>query len=448
MAKKDDIDPSALGPNMWLIDEIYRQYRADPESVGNRWREFFEDFRPTLESADTSATGDGGPTRTEAPPAESPKRAGGPEPPNQPEPPEPPAPSAETATVTRPPQVPEGAERIRFGAERVVKNMARSLSVPTATSVRFIPAKLLEENRRVINRFLAGVRGGGKVSSTHLIGWAVVQGLEALPVMKSSYLEVGGVPSVVRHDTVNLGLAVDVVKEDGSRSLLVPNIRGADRLDFAGFWAAYEDVIRKVRTNKLTPDDFVGTTITLSNPGTIGTQLSVPRLMAGQGLIVATGRIDYPTEYKGADPATLAGLGGGKGRGGASTYDHPVIQGGGSGGFLRGGGGFSGGAFPGLRTLYEPVRWSSDRGALERDGTGAYMEKQAHVLRLINMYRVRGHLLANLDPLGPDEILSHPELDPGWHGLSVWDLDREFFVDDLPGKRRRTLRQVLDLLRD
>jgi 2-oxoglutarate decarboxylase len=440
MANKDDIDPSALGPNMWLIDELYRQYRADPESVGDRWREFFEDFRPTLENVGTPVTGDGGPTRTEAPPPERPP------PPDRP---------AQAPTTAKPPDVPEGAERIRFGAERIVKNMARSLSVPTATSVRFIPAKLLEENRRVVNRFLASVRGGGKVSFTHLIGWAVVQGLEAIPVMKSSYLEIDGEPYVVRRHTVNLGLAVDVVKEDGSRSLLVPNIKGADRLDFAGFWAAYEDVIRKVRTNKLSPDDFAGTTVTLSNPGTIGTQLSVPRLMSGQGLIVATGRIDYPTEYQGSDPDTLAALGVGKVIGVTSTYDHRVIQGAESGEFLAkveefltGGGGFFEGVFASLKIPYEPVRWSSDRGALERDGTGAFMEKQAHVLRLLNMFRVRGHLLANLNPLGPDEILAHPELDPGWHGLSVWDLDREFFVDDLPGKRRQSLRQVLDLLRD
>ena len=251
---------------------------------------------------------------------------------------------------------------------------------------------------------------------------------------------------------MNLGLAVDVERPDGSRTLLVPNIKRADELDFAGFWAAYEDVIRRVRSNKLAPDDFAGTTVTLTNPGTIGTQLSVPRLMPGQGLIVATGRVDYPSEYQGADPAALAQLGVGKVVGVTSTYDHRVIQGAESGEFLAkvedlllGRDGFYEEVFKSLAIPYEPVRWSSDRGVV--DGAGAYVEKQAHVLRLINMYRVRGHLLANINPLG-SEILSHPELDPAFHGLSVWDLDREFFVDDLPGPRRRRLRDILDLLRD
>ncbi len=431
MTGYDDIDTSALGPNMWLIDEMYRRYREDPGAVGEAWKEFFEDFRPAL--------GEGGldePTTAASTPTEAePKLASAPEP----------APASTGASV------PADAERIRFGRERLVKNMQASLEVPTATSFRVVPAKLLEENRRVANRFLAGSRGG-KVSFTHLIGWAIVQALESVPAMKASFLEVDGVPYLVHHEVVNLGLAVDVTKEDGSRILLVPTIKAANRLTFAGFWSAYEDVIRKVRANTITPDDFAGATVTLSNPGTLGTQLSVPRLMPGQGLIVATGRVDYPSEYQGADPATLARLGVGKVIGVTSTYDHRVIQGAESGEFLAkveelllGGGGFYEGVFASLSIPYEPVRWSTDRGA-DLDGAG-HMEKQAHVLRLVNMYRVRGHLIANLNPL-ESEILSHPELDPAYQGLSVWDLDREFFVDDLPGARRRTLRQVLDLLRD
>jgi 2-oxoglutarate decarboxylase len=434
MSGYEDIDPSALGPNMWLIDEMYRRYREDSDAVGPAWREFFEDFTPTIPKTD-------GPTaEAPAPPAS--------------ETPAPPAPRKPPVLRDGPEAIPEGAERLRFAAERIAKNMQASLTVPTATSFRFAPAKLLEENRRVINRFLATTRGGGKVSFTHLVGWAVVRALEAVPVMKSSYREIDGAPYVVRAENVNLGLAVDVEKEGGGRTLLVPNIKGASELDFAGFWAAYEDVIRRVRANKLSPDDFAGTTVTLSNPGTIGTQLSVPRLMAGQGLIVATGRIDYPTEYQGADPDALARLGVGKVIGTTSTYDHRVIQGAESGLFLGkieelllGGDDFYEEVFASLGIPYEPVRWTADRGAL-RDGGDGQLEKQASVLRLINMYRVRGHLLANLNPLGAGEVLSHPELDPGYHGLSVWDLDRRFFVDDLPGDQQRPLRQVLDLLRD
>jgi 2-oxoglutarate decarboxylase len=456
MADHTDIDPAALGPNMWLIDEIYRRYREDPEAVGDNWKEFFEDFTPKLQAGGDGAT-------LTAPPSVGPPEvraelrivpeASAPAKPTErsetaPSVSEEPSQASGARTETPP----EGAERLRFGAERIARNMESSLEIPTATSVRFVPAKLLEENRRVVNRFL-DARGGGKVSFTHLIGWAIIRALEAVPVMKSSFREVDGTPYVVRSETVNLGLAVDVQKEDGSRSLFVPNIKGADDMDFAGFWSAYEEVIRKVRTNKLSPDDFAGTTVTLSNPGTIGTQLSVPRLMKDQGLIVATGRIDYPTEYQGADPAMLANLGVGKVIGMTSTYDHRVIQGAESGEFLAkiealltGGDDFYEEVFASLRVPYEPVRWSADRGAVDADA--GRMQKQAHALRLINMYRVRGHLLADVNPLGAGKVLAHPELDPGYQGLSMWDLDREFFVDDLPGPRRQTLRQVLDLLRD
>jgi 2-oxoglutarate decarboxylase len=433
------VDPSELGPNMWLVDEMYRRYREDPGSVSEAWREFFEDFRPTMEEAAGGVGAAGvevaaGPAERATPPSPAPAEPSGP---------------PEPAGAPSPP----GAVRLRAGAERIARNMEASLQVPTATSFRIVPAKLLEENRRVINRFLAA-RKGGKVSFTHLVGWAVVRALEAVPVMKSRYVEVDGEPYVVREDRVNLGLAVDVERPDGSRTLLVPNIKGANEMDFARFWAAYEEVIRKVREHRLTPDDFAGTTVTLTNPGTIGTQLSVPRLLPGQGLIVATGRIDYPSEYQGTDPDTLARLGVGKVLGVTSTYDHRVIQGAESGMFLAkleelllGGDRFYDEVFAALGIPYEPVRWSPDRGVLDTEG--GYREKQAAVIRLVNMYRVRGHLIANLNPLGPDRVLAHPELDPAFHGLTVWDLDREFTVGDLPGDPRpRTLREILDLLRD
>jgi 2-oxoglutarate decarboxylase len=450
MSGYEDIDASALGPNMWLIDEMYRRVREDPHTLDEKWREFLEDFRPRIgepipAGALAEAIADDGAASTKRE-AEAPKKS-------------PDGEAAGTggskAATSKP--LPLGAERIRFGAERIAKNMEASLEIPTATSFRFIPAKLLEENRRVANRFLSSGRTRGKVSFTHLIGYAVLRALEAVPAMKASYLEVDGEPYVVHPQEVNLGLAVDVQKEDGSRTLLVPNIKHANEVDFAQFWAAYEEVIRQVRTNKLKPDDFAGTTVTITNPGTIGTQLSVPRLMRGQGAIIGVGRIDYPAEWQGADPATLAQLGIGKTIGVTSTYDHRVIQGAESGLFLAkleelmtGGGGFYEEVFAALGIPYEPVRWSPDSGSELGALTGhdGHMEKQAHVLRLINMYRVRGHLLANLNPLGPEEVLSHPELDPAYHGLSVWDFDREFFVDDLPGEQHQSLREVLDLLRD
>ena len=489
MSEHTDIDPSALGPNMWLIDEMYRRFRENPNSVGEAWREFFEDFKPNLAPGDGSRRAAGGDGRTaeaaeerlaeaveaagdgrradEAQPtvvAEKVAEAGAPKRPAAP----PsvsegvsPAPGAQqvgegTSQAPGSQTVPRGAERIRFGAERIVRNMEASLSIPTATSFRFVPAKLLEENRRVINSFLAQ-RRGGKVSFTHLVGYAILRALDAIPVMKSSFVDVDGQPHVVRPDVVNLGLAVDVEKEGGARSLLVPNIQGASDMEFAEFRSAYEEVIRKVRSNKLTPDDFRGTTVTLTNPGTIGTQLSVPRLMPKQGLIVATGRIDYPSEYQGADPGTLAELGVGKVIGITSTYDHRVIQGAESGLFLAkledlllGGDGFYDEVFESLEIPYPPVRWTADRGpAPQRELADGFDEKQAAVLRLVNMYRVRGHLIANLNPLRSDRVLHHQELDPEFHGLTMWDLDREFFIDDLPGDGpKRTLREILDLLRE
>ena len=197
--------------------------------------------------------------------------------------------------------------RLRGAAARTADNMAASLSVPTATSVRAIPAKLLADNRIVINNHLARGRGG-KVSFTHLIGFALVQALRAMPAMNNSFTTVDGKPGVVTPEHVNLGLAIDVAGRDGTRQLLVPSIKAAEDMDFRQFWMAYEDIVRRARTGKLTLDDYTGTTITLTNPGTIGTEHSVPRLMAGQGCIVGVGAMEYPAEYLGASQETLARL--------------------------------------------------------------------------------------------------------------------------------------------
>jgi 2-oxoglutarate dehydrogenase E1 component len=403
-------DQQRFGANTWLVDEMYRRYAEDPSSVDDAWAEFFDGYRP---------------------------RAGEPAPP-------PPA-APEPATT------PPGGEPLTGAAALLAKNMTASLGVPTATSARFIPARLLEENRRVINRSL-GDRG--KVSFTHLVGWAVVNALEAVPAMKRSYAEVDGRPHLIRHERTTLGLAVDVERRDGTRGLLVPTIKGANEMDFAQFWAAYEEVIRRTRANQLTPDDFAGTTVTLTNPGTVGTQLSIPRLMAGQGLIVGVGRVDYPSELRGTDPVTLAELGIGKVVGMTSTYDHRVIQGAESGEFLAaverlllGEDDFYDDVFASLDVPNEPVRWTEDHATTATPGevTTDDVERQARVLRLVNMYRVRGHLIADVNPLGHDDVLAHPELDLEYHGLSVWDLDRRFFMD--PGEEAAPLRDILDRLR-
>src|SRR4029453_12606363 len=235
------------------------------------------------------------------------------------------------------------------------------------------------------------------------------------------YQEVDGRPHVLQPEHVNLGLAVDVKRQDGSRTLLVPNVKQADTLDFAGFLRAYEELIGKVRANKLAVEDFAGTTVTITNPGMIGTVLSVPRLMAGQAAIVGVGSIAWPAEYQGADPKSLAEMGVGKVITITSTYDHRVIQGAESGEFLAkvhalllGEDDFYAELFRSMGVPYVAVRWHTD-SAPGHDAL-AQVEKQARVLQLINMYRVRGHLIADLDPLEVKEPSMHPELDPASFG--------------------------------
>ena len=176
--------------------------------------------------------------------------------------------------------------------------------MPTATSVRTVPVKLLWDNRIVINNHLARARGG-KVSFTHVIGYALVKALKAMPEMNNGFDVVDGKPNLVKPAHINLGLAIDLPKPDGTRQLLVPSIKAAETMDFARFWTAYEEIVRKARDNKLAVADFQGTTISLTNPGTIGTNHSVPRLMKGQGAIIGVGSMDYPPEYQGASEETL-----------------------------------------------------------------------------------------------------------------------------------------------
>ncbi|HEX2043224.1 MAG TPA: multifunctional oxoglutarate decarboxylase/oxoglutarate dehydrogenase thiamine pyrophosphate-binding subunit/dihydrolipoyllysine-residue succinyltransferase subunit, partial [Acidimicrobiales bacterium] len=359
---------------------------------------------------------------------------------------------ARTATA-RPAAPADGqVEPLRGAAARIAANMEASLAVPTATSTRVVPARLLEVNRKVLNGYL-GRTGGGKVSVTHLVGYAVVRATEAVPAMRRTFTRDGEAAGIVRHPHVGLGLAVDVEKPDGSRTLLVPCIRDADRLDFKTFHAAYEELIRKVRTGKVTADDFAGVTMTLTNPGTLGTVHSVPRLMPGQSVIVGVGALEYPAEFQGADPRVMRQLGISKVITLTSTYDHRVIQGAESGLFLKrvhelllGADDFYRDVFTAMGVPYEPVKWRLDDNPV--DGRDADPAKQVHVQTLINMYRVRGHLIADLDPLRWKEPRTHPELDPATYGLTIWDLEREFFTDGLAGTAVLPLGEILGILRD
>ena len=433
---QSEVATGSFGPNAWLVDDMYDRFLVDPSSVSESWREFFADYRSAPVSAPqvaASAT----PVVT-APPATSGA---------------PPTSRVEPAAGSEEPVILKGA------ASRIVANMEASLGVPTATSVRTVPARLLEVNRQILNNQLARTTGA-KVSFTHLIGFAIVRALCDVPALNAAFVDDAGgsgKPGIIHHKHVGLGLAVDQQKSDGSRTLLVPCIRDADTLDFRSFVVAYEDLIRKIHTGKISPDDFSGTTVSLTNPGTLGTAQSVPRLMPGQGAIIGVGALGYPAGYEAADPRVLAQLGLGKVVTLTSTYDHRIIQGAESGIFLgrvaallTGEDGFYDALFESMGVPYEPVRWHVDNNAGQGTDEGEHQRliKQVHVQTLINMYRVRGHLIANLDPLDAEPPHIHAELDPLTYGLTIWDLPRTFVTDGLAGRDVATLDEILHVLRD
>ncbi|WP_166140536.1 multifunctional oxoglutarate decarboxylase/oxoglutarate dehydrogenase thiamine pyrophosphate-binding subunit/dihydrolipoyllysine-residue succinyltransferase subunit [Nocardioides ochotonae] len=463
-------EPSAddFGANEWLVEEMYDRYQKDPSSVDATWVSYFK------------ANGKNGATKSSpsrpqaAAPAKAPAQAPAKAPSTseskaetKPAPvanPRPAAKAAEPAKGTSKPVPKESRPTepaapsdeptytvLRGAPARTVKNMDESLTVPTATSVRSVPVKLLWDNRTVINNHLARARGG-KVSFTHLIGYALVQAVKQMPEMNVGFDMVDGKPNLITPPHINLGLAIDVPKPDGSRQLLVPAIKAAETMDFAGFWTAYEEIVRKARDNKLTVADFQGTSISLTNPGGIGTSHSVPRLMKGQGAIIGVGAMEYPPEWQGASAEAIARNAISKVMTLTSTYDHRVIQGAQSGEFLKilhglllGQNGFYDEIFRSLRIPYEPIRWSHDISASHDDE----ISKQARILELIHSYRVRGHLMADTDPLEYRQR-SHPDLEIESHGLTLWDLDREFATGAFgpEGRRFMKLRDILGILRD
>ena len=441
-----------FGTNSWLVEEMYERFRDNPAAVSEQWREFFSDYKPVA----TTASAVGGVAAAAA--TSNGKKAAGSNgktddtlPIRRPAAITPSQTAPATPAVLTPPGEPEP---IRGVGAAIATNMERSLSVPTATSVRQIPAKLLEVNRRVINGYRSRT-GQSKVSFTHLIGFAVVRALtDAVPNMKNAYVaDADGKPQIQRFTNVNLGLAVDVDKGNGQRTLVVPVLKGADTLDFMGFLVAYDEIIRKVRNNKLTIDDFQGANVSLTNPGTIGTNQSVPRLMVGQGVIVGVGSIDYPAEFQGSDERALNQLGVSKVVTITSTYDHRIIQGAESGLFLKyvnelllGEHGFYEAIFRSLGVPYESVKWRTDTNDLE--GADLQAHKQMQVATLIRVHRVRGHLIADLDPLRWKAPRMPRELDPLTYGLTIWDLDREFATGGVGGVQRSTLGELLGVLRD
>lgn len=435
---------------------MYRRFLEAPDSISTAWQEFFEDYRP--HGAELSRMSETAETRSLKPEAGSRMPDGDesaatpPESTSEPETSDlrPQSPSLEPQTTAD--SQPE-ILTLRGAAAVVVERMEASREIPTATSVRTIPAKLLEVNRLIINNQLKRLTQGGKVSFTHLIGWAIVRALTELPVLNVSFKEIEGKPHLVRYPHINLGLAIDTERKDGSRGLVVPNVKAAEQLNFKQFWVSYEELVHKARNNRLSPDDFAGTTATLTNPGTIGTVQSVPRLMPDQGVIVGVGAIGYPPEFQASDVAFLARQGIGRVVTLTSTYDHRVIQGAQSGellarihGLLLGEDGFYDEIFAALAIPYTPARWAIDDNP--PIGSPRWAEKQANVFRLINAFRVRGHLIADLDPLRQNPPRMYSELDPLFYGLTIWDLDREFATGGIEGTQVMPLGQILARLRD
>ena len=402
--------------NSWLENELYTQYLHDRRAVDDSWQEIFDACGATNGNTQVAPAVDGASpaaSAAAAKPAPTPAEAG---------------PDEELVPL-------------RGASARIVENMNASLAVPVATSQRSVAVKVIDENRRIINEHMA-VTGGNKISYTHIIAWAMVQALKSFPAVNCAYAEVDGQPNRLVRRKINIGIAVDVAGKDGNRSLMVPSIKNAGAMNFHEFMAGFDDIVIRARNGKLTLDDFRGATISLTNPGTVGTMASVPRLMQGQGAIIATGVIDYPAGYEAVTEETRASLGLSKVMTVTCTYDHRVIQGAESGsflgklaGFLQGEEGFYDHLFSDLKIPYLPVRWERDRysgapGAARTEGRIGEFAKQAAVLQMINAYRVRGHLIADLDPLG-SEPQSHPELDPATYGLTIWDMDREFLTGTL-----------------
>lgn len=457
-----------FGTNEWIVEDMREAYLADPASVTQSWREFFSEnpqylagqspatpSKPLSASVGVQIPGAATASASRRPvlASEDVSRSD-----------LPPAPTAQFKSPTSPYAynqahsdagetsngVVESVDTLKGASARTAKNMEASLQIPTATSARAIPAKVLIENRLLINTHLASTRGG-KVSFTHLIAWALVESLAEMPEMNVAYtLDEKGKPALHNPAHVNLGLAIDVPSANGERRLLVPSVKNADTLDLAGFIDAYDALVVKARKGQLTVDDFKDTTATLTNPGMIGTLNSVPRLMPGQGLIMGVGAMTYPAAFAGASPETLARQAVGKVLTLSNTYDHRVIQGAQSGELLRlmerklmGLDGFWNRSFKALRIPHEPVHWDQDVTYDPLADAG----KPARVAELIHAFRQRGHLAADTDPLAY-RLRRHPDLNFSSYGLSLWDLDRVFPTGGLGGKDRATLREILQLLRD
>ncbi|MFL5511976.1 MAG: multifunctional oxoglutarate decarboxylase/oxoglutarate dehydrogenase thiamine pyrophosphate-binding subunit/dihydrolipoyllysine-residue succinyltransferase subunit [Gemmatimonadales bacterium] len=406
------MDPNVFETaNAGFAQAIYEEFLRDPTAVDPEWRRLFESG---VVGQRDGQQGSGAAGQRQSTPVESNSgsTAIGPSAP------------ASTAPLPRGP----AALPIKGPAAKLVANMTESLTVPTATTFRELAVGNLEAQRRQLNASLQAAGRKEKISFTHLIAYAIVQATRQQPVMSHTLAVIEGVPHRVQPDGIGLGLAVDVQRKDGSRGLVVPVIKHAEAMDFAAFHAAYEAVVEKARTNKLMPDDFAGATMSLTNPGGLGTVASVPRLMAGQGSIIAVGAIGYPAEFSSVAEDRLAELGISKVMTVTSTYDHRIIQGAESGAFL----GIVDRLLQGEEGFYDQVarslgvsagapvgalRPSSRRAASTEPVAPEMLYHVAAAMALVKAFRMHGHLAAHLDPLG-SEPLGDPALDPKTLGLT------------------------------
>ena len=436
--------------NTGYIEDLYNQYLADPQSVSESWQEFFADYHPSESFVSTSgnlSASEDSTAKSVAAGSVPPMVQGGDGAVTDPI-----HPASATSFIQEDVEI----KPLRGAGAKIVENMEESLGVPTATSVRNIPVRLLAENRKLINEYQRYV-GGNKVSFTHIVAYAIVKALTRYSNMNTTLSHIEGKPHHIIPNGVNLGLAIDVERR-GRRSLMVPNIKDAGSMSFSRLLGTYNDLVVRARDGKLQVTDFRGTTATLTNPGMIGTALSVPRLMPGQGVIIGVGSIGYPPEYQALPPDVINKLGISQVMTVTSTYDHRVIQGAESGAFLAyisqlmlGEHDFYADIFESLAIPYQPYSLSQDTTpSLNSQGSEKsdmdLVRKQASVMQLIRACRVRAHLQADVNPLGYNWS-HHPELDPAKYGLTIWDLDREFITGGLGGDDVLPLREILDILR-
>ncbi len=426
------MDPNVFETaNAGFAQVLYEDWLKDPNAVSPEWRRLFESGRVGERPSDGNGAGR---TATEA----------------EPRPPGPPGASraGEPGTAQAPPAAPAAAVSraqstvaLKGPAARLAQNMIESLTVPTATTFREIAVAALERARSDFNAGLKRAGRAEKASFTHFIAWALVQALKEHPVMGHSFRIADGAPERVVPDGIHLGLAVDVIRKDGSRGLVVPVVKQAHAMSYGQFHAAYDALVEKARGNKLLPDDFADATVSLTNPGGLGTVATVPRLLAGQGTIVAVGALGYPPEFAAVPPDTLGQLQVSKVMMLTSTYDHRVIQGAESGEFLRtvedllqGGRGFYESIFQAF-----DLTWRGSAAAAAADTAtaappvtraaqgaprpAADLEQVAAAMALVDALRTHGHLAARLDPLGGDPP-GDPALDPASLGLGEEEMRR------------------------